>query len=183
MNYKPKSIRCYTNYKTNVLPNEEATNLFIFLKNNIVWEEGIRSKKGFTRKAKTLTMGCIPQVDDAVIKILSQMTKISYAINGIYLNYYENGEMWTPNHSHKGSHQLIISLGQTRTLNVAKKKYQMENGSAIMFGSSIHGVPKDNSKEGRISIATFMTPVEKIKPIIYSDEELALKLQMEEWSH
>ena len=41
----------------------------------------------------------------------------------------------------------------------------MDNGSAIIFGSSTHGVPKDNSKEGRISIATFMTPVEPIKPI------------------
>ena len=36
MNYKPKSVRCYKNYKTDVLYDKEATNLFIFLTNNIV---------------------------------------------------------------------------------------------------------------------------------------------------
>ena len=35
--------------------------------------------------------------------------------------------MWTPNHNHKGTHQLIISLGGTRTLNVAKKGFKMKN--------------------------------------------------------
>jgi hypothetical protein len=75
----------------------------------------------------------------------------------IYLNYYENGEMWTPNHSHSGTHQLVISLGCPRTLQVTKKDYRMENGDAILFGSAIHGVPKEvNVKKGRISIATFM---------------------------
>jgi hypothetical protein len=78
----------------------------------------------------------------------------------IYLNYYENGEIWTtdhPNHSHSGTHQLVISLGCPRTLQVTKKDYRMENGDAILFGSAIHGVPKEvNVKEERIGIATFM---------------------------
>ena len=67
--------------------------------------------------------------------------------------------MWTPNHSHKDTHQLVVSLGVTRTLQVGEKKYSMVNGSAIIFGSSIHGVPKDETVTGgRISIATFMVP-------------------------
>lgn len=35
----------------------------------------------------------------------------------------------------------------------------MKNGDAIIFGSSISGVPKMNTTKGRISIATFMIPV------------------------
>jgi len=38
-----------------------------------------------------------------------------------------------------------------------KKDYVMENGDAII-GSSSHGVPKDNSINGRISIVTFLVP-------------------------
>lgn len=79
---------------------------------------------------------------------------------GVYLNYYRNGEMWTPNHSRPGTHQLVISLGATRTLEVTKKKIPMKNGDAILFGSATHGVPKEPEiTTGRISIATFMRPV------------------------
>lgn len=92
--------------------------------------------------------------------MLNKIATTNYAITGIYLNYYENETMWTPNHSHKGSHQLVISLGDSRILQVGKKEYDMINGSAIMFGSTIHGVPKMSMfKNGRISIATFMIPM------------------------
>jgi hypothetical protein len=47
----------------------------------------------------------------------------------------------------------------------------MDNGSSIIFGSSSHSVPKDNTVNGRISIATFMTPKSKI------DEEIINQLQ------
>ena len=80
-----------------------------------------------------------------------------YQISHIYVNYYKDGNMWTPNHSHKGTHQIVISLGATRQLKVGKKTFDMSSGSAIIFGGSIHGVPKQpDVKEGRISIATFM---------------------------
>ncbi len=84
-------------------------------------------------------------------------------VSHIYLNYYENGEMWCPNHTHPGTHQMVLSLGETRTLVVAKKDYVMKSGDAIIFGSAIHGVPKDTSTEGRIAIATFMKPLENKK--------------------
>jgi hypothetical protein len=67
--------------------------------------------------------------------------------------------MYTPNHAHKGTHQLIISLGCPRTLQLGKKEFIMENGDAIIFGGSSHGIPRDNSVTGRISIATFMKPL------------------------
>ena len=32
----------------------------------------------------------------------------------------------------------------------------MKNGDAIIFGSGVHGVPKELTSEGRISIAFFI---------------------------
>lgn len=107
-------------------------------------------------------MGEIPELDDLINITLSELTQTEYVIHGIYLNFYENGTHYSPNHSHKGTHQLVISLGETRTLKVANKDYVMDNGDAIIFGSSIHGVPKDNTVNGRISIATFMTPISEL---------------------
>ncbi len=152
-------MRCKTIYKEGVIDREEADATYNFLKNNIIWEEGVRSKKGFTRKAKPLYFGDLEQVDIIIVKALSTITNQSYNINFIYLNYYEDGEMWCPNHSHPGTHQLVISLGETRILKVAKKDYSMKSGDAIIFGSAIHGVPKSDTKNGRISIAVFMDPI------------------------
>lgn len=67
--------------------------------------------------------------------------------------------MYTPTHSHKDTDQLVISLGQTRILKINSKSYSLENGDAILFGSSPHSVPKDNSVNMRISIATFMKKI------------------------
>ena len=115
-------------------------------------------------------------------------TNQQFIIMGIYINYYENGEMYAPNHSHKETYQFILSLGVTRTLNVGKKSYLMKNGDGIIFGSSIHGVPKDSSvNNGRISIATFMVPTQKpvvsvVEFKIETDEEMAKRLQLLEWN-
>ena len=149
---------CETTFKKAVIDHDYGLELYEYLKNGIEWDEGVRSRKGFTRKAKALNIGDIPEVDEIVALALSSMTNVSYEVYGIYLNYYENGEMRTPNHSHQGTHQLVISLGSPRTLQVAKKDYVMENGDVILFGSAIHGIPKETTDKGRISIATFMRP-------------------------
>ena len=102
-------MKCYTTYKENVLDSDRAYALYYFLKDNITWEDGIKSKKGYTRKAKPLNMGDIPEVDQAIMDTLDQLTQQKYLIMGMYLNYYTDGNMWTPNHSHKGTHQMVIS--------------------------------------------------------------------------
>lgn len=151
--------RCVTTFKKNILDKDFAETLYYTLQYNTEWEEGIRSRKGFTRKAKALDPNDNPILTSIVLETLTKITKQQYVLEGIYLNYYQDGNMWTPNHSHKGTHQLVISLGDTRTLEIGKKKFSMENGDAILFGGSIHGVPKEENKKGRISIATFMSPV------------------------
>lgn len=163
---KKKKKICKTVFLKNGVDSDKSWAYFYDLKENVEWEEGVRSKKGFTRKAKSLsfdeTKGS-PYLFPIICAAISKLTKVEYTIDGIYLNYYETGEMWTPNHSHKGTHQLIISLGGTRTLNVGKRSFEMENGDIILFGSSVHGVPKQpDKKQGRISIATFMTPISSL---------------------
>jgi hypothetical protein len=155
--------KCKTTFVKNVIPSDRATEIYSFLENNIEWEEGVRSKKGFTRKAKPLRMGELDMIDEIILFALQKLNKEkNYLIHFIYLNYYANKDMWCPNHTHikEKTHQLVISLGATRTLHVAKKDYLMENGDIILFGTALHGVPKEDKYcEGRISIAVFMEPI------------------------
>ena len=153
------SSKCKTTFLSNAVDYNESKSLFMILRDVIQWEDGIRSKKGFTRKAKSLSPNSMPLISETIKKCLKKLNKENYIIDHIYLNYYETGDMWTPNHNHKGTHQLIISLGGTRTLNVAKKGFKMKSGDTILFGSSIHGVPKEPNSEPRISIAAFMKPL------------------------
>lgn len=140
-----------------------------YLKYNIKWEDGIKSRtKGFTRKAKAIDISDekneqVALINDLIISVLSKIKdKINpvYKMLGVYLNYYENGKMFTPSHSHPKQHQVVISLGATRTLIVGTKRYTLNNGDVIIFGSSIHSIPVEEQViDGRISIATFMLPL------------------------
>jgi hypothetical protein len=149
----------------NVITKECADTLFEVLRDNIEWEEGIKSKKGFTRLAKAIDITEYPDLESViinVIKIFSENSKNTgnYIMSGVYLNYYMDGKMFTPNHTHKGMHQLVISLGVTRNFIIRKKIEQMNSGDAIMFGSAVHGVPvQPEIKDGRISIAVFLIPI------------------------
>ncbi len=146
-----------TIFQPQVIDPDLATGIFHSLKEGIQWEEGIRSRKGFTRKAKAIQLEDYPELNSLVLNVLANMTDRQYLMLGAYLNYYEDGVMYTPNHSHQGTSQLIISLGATRTLTLGKKNYPMNSGDAILFGSTVHGVPREPLvTEGRISIATFM---------------------------
>lgn len=157
-------MRCPTTYLPAVFDND---GLFDRLK-NLPWKEGVRSKNGFTRMAHMVTqqdpffneLASLIGVALATFKLnLGLKMGGEYTLAGIYVNYYKDGEMYTPNHTHPGTHQLIISLGGTRTLNVGAKSYQMSHGDCILFGSSVHGVPKEPAvKNARISIAAFLIP-------------------------
>lgn len=155
---RKKGARCTTTYKEDILDTDTSLMSYEYLINKR-WVDGIRSKSGFTRKACSLTPGDDTLVDNIVETALVALAKNKYATVGIYLNYYENGKMWTPNHTHPETHQLVVSLGAERVLQVAKKTYKMKTGSAIIFGSASHGVPKCECQEGRISIAVFLVPI------------------------
>lgn len=158
-------MSCRTLIQKNALLSKEADELYKDLI-TLPWEAGIRSRNGFTRLAHQLDLDSkqgekiLEIVKDVLMQMKTQKSDLpNYAIFGVYINYYRDGTMYTPQHSHKGTHQLVISLGATRTLLIGKKQIRTSNGDAVLFGSSMHGVPKEPCDKGRISIATFMMPV------------------------
>ncbi len=155
--------RIATKYIENVLDDDSATALYMHLKDNIAWSDGVRTRNGgFTRKAFLIEptyLEYYQEVKHAIIKAIHAMEIVTEPITVglIYLNYYRDGNDYTPLHSHADSKQLVISLGHPRTLSIGKKFIRMKNGSAVIFGSSTHGVPKETEiTDGRISIAVFI---------------------------
>ncbi len=158
---KPKTK---TQIFPSILPKDYADNLFSYLKNNVKWEAGVKSKRyGFTRLAKAIADidSTFPILRD-VIKFVMVNMKIDslYEPYGIYLNYQQNKDHWTPMHSHADTIQMVISLGYTRDFVIGTKTYKLNSGDACIFGTSSHGVPKSKVDVGeRISIAVFMKPI------------------------
>lgn len=158
-----KSIQLF-HHMGGYLNSAMCNNLYNYLKANIVWGEGIKSKNGHTRSAAMFELNefitfidNFPEIIANVSEIISQYS-IRKTCAGIYVNYYKNGDDWTPNHTHPGTTQIVISLGATRTFLYGKKEFSSNNGDVFVFGSSLHGVPKEPTiQEGRISIALFMT--------------------------
>lgn len=152
-----------TIYEKKAIDESYASTLYEILSSTVSWEEGIKSRKNtFTRKQSFVDLNKQENyyILECIVKTMKHFNLFNYAIAGVYLNYYENGNHYTPSHSHKGTCQLVISLGATRTLTISKKSYAMNNGDAIFFGSSIHSVPKEPEvKEGRISIAVFLIKI------------------------
>ena len=159
-----------TKFLQGCIDEDEASSLFLMLRDDIQWEDGVATKRsGFTRRAKEITPTQYPLLSELVLRCLDALAvEKRYIILGIYLNYYEDGEMHTPNHSHRGTHQLVISLGGARTLNVGKTDHVMRGGDAIIFGSSVHGVKKEPGAEPRISIATFMVPDPSLQQHVFA---------------
>jgi len=153
-------VNTKTNHIKNCIDKDESFASFLHLSENINWIDGIPSRvHGFTRKACPLSFGDNEIVDKLIIHALEKINiqQNSYRVYGIYLNYYRDGNDFTPSHSHQNTDQVVISLGATRELIIGKKSYKMESGDVIMFGSAVHGIPKDlNCTNGRISIAMFI---------------------------
>lgn len=148
----------------NVLDNETAQHLYNLLRDEVKWEDGIRTRNGgFTRKGYSVPpsgrlASCIK---DLVNNALEKLGFDGYmVVFGTYLNYYENGNSYTPVHTHPGTTQIIISLGAERTLMIGSKKCKLKSGQATYFKGEKHGVPREPFvRGGRISIATFVLPV------------------------
>lgn len=148
----------YTRHIDNILDQDEGYKLYFSLVDTIPWQDSIKTRHGgFTRKGYSIEFGRHSELDHAILTSLLNFGISKDKVLGVYLNYYQDGDMYCPNHSHKGTRQIVISLGATRTLNVSNKSYNMQHGSAIIFGSSMHGVPREPGiKDGRISIALFI---------------------------
>lgn len=160
--------RIETRHYQAAFDSETADFAYDHLVNTIEWEDGVKSRRtGFTRKAKAihfnsdeivqnLILGALSMIDDPANRAQDEFSGQKFGIGGIYLNWYRDGNDYTPSHSHDTC-QLIISLGATRTLKVGNTNFLSGNGDIIVFGKSLHGVPKEPEvEEGRISIAVFL---------------------------
>lgn len=163
------------------LDEKVASNLFNILKdckdeNGLsIWHNGIRDRTGVsTRKAHIVT-----NTKSVVFNLLYDIVKtllykaysllkydvknIEGSILGIYLNYYESGNDYAPIHNHRKqkTHQMVISLGDSRTFVLGSKEFEVKNGDVMFFGYQNHGIKKENKKDdkGRISIAVFTKPI------------------------
>lgn len=169
-------------YMKSEIEEKTASNLFNILRdckdeNGLsIWSNGIKDKTGVsTRKAYivTNTKSVVFNLLYDVIKTLLYKTysalkydvkNIESSILGIYLNYYENGNDYAPIHNHRkqGTHQMVISLGDSRTFVLGSKEFEVKNGDAMFFGYQNHGIKrmnKEKSDKGRISIAVFTKPI------------------------
>ena len=176
----PKTV---TYYPQLVEPNS-AHQMYHYLVTNVPWGAGIRSRfHGETRKAYAVNPG---QETGSVDRLLSGLVRQvveaipwvgsfslpdgrccrPYEIGGIYVNWYRTGKDFAPTHSHEGTAQLVISLGQTRTLQVNSKKYVLGSGDVIVFGEAPHSLLREpdlvGDATGRISIAVFLIPVQHL---------------------
>ncbi len=123
-------------------------------------------------RSKTLRLGAMVEFEELDVLLKSELKKaikklskesndsLEKNIHGIYLNYYKSGKDYAGSHKHDTT-QIVLSFGTTRTLNVGKKSYKMGHGSVIIFGKSMHGIPKEDVDENnefdgeRISLAAF----------------------------
>ena len=160
---------CKTQIIEGAIPTEEALILYDYLKDSVSWVESIKSRKdrtngGFTRMGCAIDINEYPDIRKIVNDIISKIKKSAnhkdYLIASTYLNFYKDGSWWSPNHTHEKMHSLVISLGTTRNFVLGKKIIEVKNGDAVIFGSAIHGIPKQPEvKDGRISIAVFLVPL------------------------
>jgi hypothetical protein len=160
--FKPKKGYVVSEIHKSLIQTEIASFAFNYLKNTIEWQEGVKSKKGFTRYAKSLQLNEDVVVDTLIFETIQKLSQYSenkfhedIPLFGIYLNYYVDGNNWTPNHKHPGTTQIVISLGGTRKFTIGSKEYDVCNGDVALFGSQLHGIPKQQNAEPRISIAFF----------------------------
>lgn len=109
--------RCMTTFVSEAIETKIADDLYCQLRDTVEWVDGIKSRSGKTRKAKQIQMDD-PLAESLMPYIRTCLEKLNqgdvYALFGLYLNYYQDGQMYTPNHSHKGTQQLVISLGSCR---------------------------------------------------------------------
>lgn len=159
------NTRTLTKVHKSFIQPELATFYYQLLASTIPWVSGVKSKNGFTRLAYPIQeiydTGLLPDTADILYQIitavLQQLNIPVTAYQYAYINWYQQGNHYTPNHSHSGQRQVVISLGATRTFHLGGKDFPIENGDVIIFGSASHGIPREPQvKDGRISIALFL---------------------------
>ena len=147
------------------ISKDESDRLFQNLKTKVQWNVGIPTRNGGISRLQS-HFQMIPyeiqcEILEIVNRIFSSDTNNNYNLEGIYLNYYRNGNDYCPRHKHD-SRQCIISLGSPRHITINNKKILLEPGSVCIFNNEYHSVDRDYKSGERISIVIFFTITKKI---------------------
>lgn len=160
---KPRTKNPFELHKE-CLDKKYMTDMFFILRDTLVWNDGIKTRHGKpTRLGSNIEIESNDIVYTIIMSVLQKLKIKNHIIHGLYLNYYKNGDDYTPIHTHPDSKQMIISLNEMdgdRKLSINSKKYNLDSGDVIIFGSQKHGIEKEQGKKGRISIAIFMKEYE-----------------------
>lgn len=140
----------------NYIDKSVATDLFNYLEQNVRWSYLIKTRYGNNTR-KTYRVDYNTELFNYINQYIKEIDGYNLGtIGGFYLNYYIDGNDYTPKHTHNGSNQLVLSLGGSRLFKISNKTYTLDNGDCIIFGDQPHEIPKQKSKcSPRISIATF----------------------------
>ena len=168
MNIKEPEIVLIDNFIGN------SNELFITLRDNIIWDERIKARKtasfGVSYDYSGITY---PEVEMhlSLIPLCQKIeTEIGFLPNNCLLNYYPDGNSTMGYHSDSakelkaGTGVVIISLGCQRYISFRSKvdkeikfKYQLNCGGLLYMNKAIqekwmHAIPKQNGADERISL-------------------------------
>lgn len=145
----------------NYLNLYQSRNIYGILKENVPWNEGVKTRNGSISRMQCHVSECDLKIqeflNDLMVKTLKLHVKDKTTIVSIYLNYYRDNSDYCPKHRHTDTKQMILSLGCTRKINIDGLDYTINSGDLIFFDDEVHSIPKSKilKEEGRISIAVF----------------------------
>ncbi|MDY6898936.1 MAG: alpha-ketoglutarate-dependent dioxygenase AlkB [Cyanobacteriota bacterium] len=154
---------------------KDSNELFVLLRDNIVWDERIRARKtasfGVAYDYSNITY---PEVEmhSGLIPICHRIkAKIGFLPNNCLLNYYPDGNSTMGYHSDSakelklGTGVVIISLGSERYISFRSKvdkeikfQYKLACGGLLYMDKAVqdswmHAIPKQDGAGERISLS------------------------------
>lgn len=150
-------------YKTAVITDDQATNLYYYLKNNF---REMDEANGMSITNDMDYFGCenylvnpneflFKGLSSMINHVLSQMD-VRYTILSIYLNFYKDGQLFIPSHTYRDKCQLVITLGKGHILRIEDKNLYMQNGDAILSDAVDHTITRSNNNEMQMNITAYL---------------------------
>lgn len=148
------------NYVPKFIDDTEASTLFQVLQTAISW-----NKLNYFKRSICHYEGNVPQLNQIILQVQNNFKR---SVEGVFLNYYENGNDYAPYHADKyNCDTCLISLGETRILRYKHNTtgentdYNLANGDLLFIPDEInnnykHSLLKRTKITGsRISILLF----------------------------
>jgi alkylated DNA repair dioxygenase AlkB len=130
------------------------------LQSNISW-----NKLNYFKRSVSHYEGNVPQLNEIILQVQNNFRR---NVEGVFLNYYENGNDYAPYHADKyNCDTCLISLGETRILRYKHNTtgentdYNLANGDLLFIPDEINNnykhslLKRTKITKSRISILLF----------------------------